>query len=82
LGWLGTVRDILNGGDSPDSPDKHGYAPLMLAVMWGHEDIARVLLELGADPHVRNRLGQTAREMISDHTQWAKTLLEGHVQKE
>ncbi len=48
------ARDDLNKADSK------GYTPLMLAVINGHDDLVRTLLAAGADPSVKNNLGEDA----------------------
>ena len=43
-----------------DAESPNRSTPLMLAAMYGHADVARLLLEEGADPSLRNEQGLTA----------------------
>jgi uncharacterized protein len=43
-----------------DAESPNRSTPLMLAAMYGHTDVARLLLEEGADPSLRNEQGLTA----------------------
>lgn len=43
-----------------DAESPNRSTPLMLAAMYGHADVVRLLLEEGADPSLRNEQGLTA----------------------
>ena len=43
-----------------DAGSPNGTTPLMMAVRYGAGDVARLLLEQGADPTIKNQLGMTA----------------------
>ena len=43
-----------------DAASPNGTTPLMMAVRYGQDDVARLLVEEGADPTLRNDLGLTA----------------------
>lgn len=43
-----------------DAASPNGTTPLMMAVRYGQGDVARLLVEEGADPTLRNELGLTA----------------------
>jgi uncharacterized protein len=58
-GRLESVRTLLKLGANPDA-GRGGVTPLMLAAGGGHADVARCLLEPGADPYRRNGEGETA----------------------
>ena len=66
------VKWLLEHGVNPNARWSHWDAdvtPLHLAILAGHADIARLLLEAGADPHIRDsrhrrrraRLGRVLR---------------------
>ena len=39
--------------------DKLGWAPIYRTVICGHVEATRYLLEKGADPNIKNNLGET-----------------------
>lgn len=45
-----------------DAASPNGTTPLMMAVRYGSPDVARRLVEEGADPTIRNQLGLTAAD--------------------
>ena len=54
----GTLRLLLERGAPASVPDLVGYTPLHLACMTPvRADLARILLEHGADPNARDRFG-------------------------
>lgn len=60
-GQLGAVRALLAAGAHVDAAaSRNGITPLMLACAQGEAEIVDVLLAAGADPHVRQRGGETA----------------------
>jgi len=62
MGHLAVVEALLTSMQKLDvnSQTENGYTPLMLAADRGHIDIARLLIECGADIHVTNAKGKTA----------------------
>jgi len=54
-----TVRRLLDLGMWADLPDDDGDTPLVMAIIFGHFDIMRVLIERGADVSSRNKSGIT-----------------------
>jgi uncharacterized protein len=54
------VQDLLHSGADPNTVDKEGASPLMIASYHGHEQIAKVLLAAGADPNLKRGRGVTA----------------------
>jgi uncharacterized protein len=54
------VRLLLEHHAYIDAESPNRSTPLMLAAMYGHADVARLLLEEGADPSLRNEQGLTA----------------------
>ena len=54
------VRKLLAiGMVDVDHIDDHGCTPLYKAVSWGHRNIAKMLLDEGADPNKANKYGCT-----------------------
>ncbi len=56
---IGVVRTLLAAGADPNSRDRSGRTPLLLAVRESNPGIVRVLLEGGADPNVQDQQGYT-----------------------
>lgn len=69
---------LLHYGASPDIPDGKGMTPLMLACENGRGDLARKLLDCGADVNARGFDGSTplSGAVQSRSTQLVKLLLE------
>ena len=61
-GSLERVNQHLRGMGAMhvDVADENGFTPLMAAVQYGHVDLARELLNRGADPNKRDADGQTS----------------------
>jgi len=59
------VSALLAGGADLNETTSGGQTPLILAVIFGHTNIVRLLVKAGADPRVRDNLGLDAIE-------WAK----------
>ena len=57
--------------------DKQGMTPLMVAALCRNVDMVSELLELGADPHERNKYGDTALASLEclDHPSKDRTLM-------
>jgi len=62
-GDLQGVGAWLVAGSSPDLANRFGWTPLMLAALHGRTDIARLLIENGADPRHENQFGDTAKSI-------------------
>jgi len=43
------IRDLLERGADPDARDRYGQTGLMRAALYGHEELAAVLIEFDAD---------------------------------
>ncbi|WP_334135920.1 ankyrin repeat domain-containing protein [Tepidimonas sp.] len=57
---LAITRLLLEAHAYIDAESPNGTTPLMMAARYGREEVVRLLLEEGADPTLRNRLGLTA----------------------
>ena len=58
--------------------DPEGNTPLMLASHMGHQEVAELLLQAGADRRMKNRFGNTALVLASDggHAELVRLLSE------
>jgi ankyrin repeat protein len=62
-----TVRELIDRGANVHGADEEtGDRPLHRAAMEGNTDIARLLIEAGADVNARNALGQTPLHWAAD----------------
>ncbi|MFP8778010.1 ankyrin repeat domain-containing protein [Hydrogenophaga sp. RWCD_12] len=57
---LEMVRLLLERHAYIDAESPNKTTPLMMAAMYGHPDVVRLLVEEGADPSLRNQQGLTA----------------------
>ena len=56
------VRLLLEHSAYIDAGSPNGTTPLMMAAQYGEIDVARLLLQEGADPTIKNQLGLTAAD--------------------
>ena len=56
------VRSLLAGGVSVDQKGRGGHTPLMVAAIFGHVEIARLLVDAGAELSLEDSLGMTAKQ--------------------
>lgn len=70
-GDLAKVRSLVENGVNVNTCTIYGTTPLMFAASKGYYDIAKCLLENGADPQARTKRGDTAlylaEHIESDH---------------
>lgn len=73
-----TIRFMADLGARVDRPGNDGLTPLMTAASAGNDEAVRALLELKADPTVRDRRGQTALRMgtLNGHTNVVEAMRE------
>src|SRR4029077_9368775 len=57
---LYTVQVLLDAGAEPNAADHEGWTPLMMIARYGSSEVARALLEHGADIGAKNNKKQTA----------------------
>lgn len=60
FGEAGNMEYLLNAGVDINTKTEQGYTILMEAAVYGYKDIAQLLIQRGADPHVRAPDGETA----------------------
>ncbi|XP_064176792.1 fibronectin type 3 and ankyrin repeat domains 1 protein isoform X2 [Anguilla rostrata] len=71
---------LIWAGADVNARDKDGKTPLMVAVLNNHEQLVQLLLEKGADHHVKNEFGSGVAEMAKAFgRQNIISLLEGKV---
>jgi ankyrin repeat protein len=58
-GCQGCVEALLKGGADVDLPNPDGMTPLMMAIDNSHYEVARYLLDHGANPHTWDWWGRT-----------------------
>ena len=73
LGQLEIVRYLVQAGADIESRDGFGSTPLFVAAMFGHEDIAKVLIENEADVYTINYQGTDLNDALE--LDWATTSL-------
>lgn len=57
-----TVKMLLDAKANPNAQEARGMTPLMFAIALDHPDarVVRLLLERGADPKIKSKVGETA----------------------
>ncbi len=46
-----------------NAKDESGDTPLHLASLYGHEEVAGLLVEAGADPNIKNNIGKSPLDL-------------------
>ena len=80
-GRLETTRKFVQFCDAKvvNTADLDGLTPLHVASAGGYEDVVRLLLESGADVHLRCKMGRTAQDWAEEEFEdEVKTILEQH----
>jgi len=75
-GNLDELQECLSGGANVNVRNEHGATPLFLSALHGFPELARVLLDAGADPLIPNKSGKRPREvaLANDHRDVAELL--------
>ncbi len=80
--WLETVRELLKSGANIETTDGDGMTPFLMACADGSVDIARLLLDAGANVHAASKFdGQRALQYASFEGNLAivqELILRGH----
>lgn len=58
------VKCFLENGANPNIPGDLGYTPLQYACMYGHFEIAELLLSYQSNPMILNEFNQSAFDVI------------------
>ncbi len=73
---------LAEAGLDINQQDTNGYTPLMLAAMRGNDEVASILLALGANTGLTNIKGETAAQLVTDsegaynkRSSWMYTLI-------
>ncbi len=56
---------LADAGVNINAQDNNGYTPLMLAAMRGNNEVAAILMALGARTELTNVMGKTAAELVA-----------------
>ena len=70
---------LLEAGCSPDKRDKNGFTPFMIAISSGQYDVAKILLDTGADVNAVNNDGRSALMECVSHTEGVDFLLVANI---
>jgi len=64
------MRWLEKHGANVDTPNKWDNTALLSAASYGFEDVVKVLIQMRADPTIKNAYGQTAKEWagVKEHT--------------
>ena len=65
-GCYDCVDELIGAGDDVNLPTPEGVTPLMLALDNDHNDVAKLLLERGANPNLWDWWGRTALYIAID----------------
>ena len=69
-GDVDAVRALLADGADVDQRGRGGHTALMVAAIFGHVEIARVLLGAEANVNLKDNLGLTARDWADRRGSW------------
>jgi uncharacterized protein len=70
------VRELVEFGAELNSHDANGQTPLHHAVARGSKLLARTLIELGADPHLKDGQARSAMDLAKDLVDGAEDIRE------
>jgi len=70
-GCYDCVEALINAGANVNVPTPEGVTPLMIALDNEHNDVAKLLLDRGADPNIWDWWGRTALYIVVDRREAA-----------
>ena len=73
-GDTAAVKEFLDRGVNANTRDPDGRTPLTEAAYYGHTEIAKLLLDHGADVFARKVHGETAYDMAAGHQDIAQMI--------
>jgi ankyrin repeat protein len=76
-GCYDCVEEMIAAGADVNMPTPEGVTPLMLALDNEHNDVAKLLLDRGANPHVWDWWGRTALYIVIDRRESARAPARG-----
>ncbi|MBS0648923.1 MAG: nucleotidyl transferase AbiEii/AbiGii toxin family protein [Verrucomicrobia bacterium] len=69
------VKEALASGANVDDDSRNGHRPLQMALSKGYKEVAKLLIEHGADPNYRDRSGLTPLQAAVNHGQFENAKL-------
>lgn len=66
-GLADAVELMVERGAEVNALDADGYTPLMLSLLYFHEDVAKKIIQLGGDIDIVANDGRTARDIIKEN---------------
>jgi ankyrin repeat protein len=76
-GCYDCVEELIAAGADANVPTPEGVTPLMLALDNEHNEVAKLLLDRGANPHVWDWWGRTALYIVIDRRESARAPVRG-----
>jgi uncharacterized protein len=81
-GHVAVIDFLLENSAYIDAESPNGTTPLMMAAMYGSPEAVKVLIQAGADLHIKNQLGLSALDFaVRGKRQNAKELIETGLQR-
>jgi hypothetical protein len=76
FGHSDVVAELLNAGAEVDKQDRNQWSALMWAMTNRHKQIAKLLLDHGANPDIRSNSGGTAYDFVQPGSDFSQYLTE------
>ncbi|KAF0723760.1 hypothetical protein Ae201684_017432 [Aphanomyces euteiches] len=62
-GYVNTTMELLGRNADVEEPNNNGWRPLHFASKNGNQEVVKLLMDEGADPLAKTKIGQTAFEL-------------------